>query len=222
MEISLITFLGIGISTFYYCNLQHEYIKKKTNYPLKLTQCINLLGHDIYLSTISSLYLLNYISDKWWLYGTGISTGYIFYDIYLQMKIKNKHTIIFHHLVMIFSYITPFLVRYNILSKSNGNYNFFLAHSSLCEISAIFLEIVYLLHKLNKQNTIIFKINYLLLLITYIPTRLINFPYVLYLLYLNNNFNYSMIQISCLTVLSYYWYYKLFMQFVNAIKQKKN
>ena len=72
-----------------------------------------------------------------------------------------------------------FIINFGILpQQSNGNLNLYIAQTSLCEISSFFLDLCYIMYKLNYDKNLLFKFMYIMLLITYIISRLINFPYV--------------------------------------------
>ena len=62
---------------------------------------------------------------------------------------------------------------------------------------------------------------YIMLLITYFISRLINFPYIAYLMYNNGDIYYGGFQISLLTILSYYWFYLLYKRFIESLKINK-
>ena len=224
MIFQILRIFSIFTGTIYYCHHQHEYIKKKTNYPIEITQAISLIIHDVYLFSLANLYLFKYISSNSFLNGTAICMGYMTYDIHLQLLIKNKFLVIFHHLIMIGTYFALFIINFGILpQQSNGNLNLYIAQTSLCEISSFFLDLCYIMYKLNYDKNLLFKFMYIMLLITYIISRLINFPYVAYLMYNNDDIYYGGVQISLITIMSYYWFYLLYKRFMTSIKiQKKD
>tara|TARA_B100000902_G_scaffold278991_1_gene264878 strand:- start:105 stop:782 length:678 start_codon:yes stop_codon:yes gene_type:complete len=224
MILQLLSFFSIFTGTIYYCHYQHEYIKKKTNYSIEITQAITLIIHDVYLFILANLYLFKYISSYSFLNSNAVCMGYMTYDIYLQLLIKNKYQIIFHHLIMIGTYFTLFIINCGILPQSKEDLYIYVAQTSLCEISSFFLDACYIMYKLNYDKNIIFKFMYIMLLITYFISRLINFPYIAYLMYNNGDIYYGGFQISLLTILSYYWFYLLYKRFIESLKinNKKN
>ena len=221
MIYQILSIFSIFSGTIYYCHHQHEYIKKKTNYPIEITQCISLLIHDIYLFSLSNLYILEYISSNVFINGTVICMGYMTYDTYLQLLIKNKYLVILHHLIIICSYIASYYIYLGIIPQTNGDLNLYIAQCSLCEISSFFLDLVYIMYKLNYYENLLFKFIYIMLLLTYVISRLINFPYIAYLLYSNGDIYYGGIQITLLTIMSYYWFYLLYKRFMTSIKTLK-
>lgn len=223
MIFKILSIFSIFAGTIYYCHYQHKYIKKKTNYPIEITQAISLITHDVYLFSLANLYLFKFISGNSFLNGTAISMGYITYDTHLQLLIKNKYLVILHHLIIICSYIASFCINFNIIPQPNGDLNLYIAQCSLCEISSCFLDLAYIMYKLNYNKNILFKFIYIMLLLTYVIFRLINFPYIAYLLYSNGDIYYGGIQITLLTIMSYYWFYLLYKRFITFIKiQKKD
>ena len=124
---------------------------------------------------------------------------------------------------MIISYLNPTLVYFNILRKPKVDLNYIISKTSTCEVPSIFLSSSYLMYKFKKNDTLLFKILGALLLITYIPYRLINFPQIAYKHYLEDPYYYTFYCIGGFTVLSYFWYYYLVNRFLNIInKDQKN
>jgi hypothetical protein len=171
------------------------------------------------------LYLNNYISDYTWSMGNGISLGYAIYDFIPQYLIGKKYSVMIHHIVMVSIYLNPTLVYFNLIRKSNFTYitsNNLIARTSLCEIPSVCLSISFILYKLKKSDTLLFKIVSILLLITYIPFRLINFPIIAYKLLNIDPYYYSTICITIFTLLSYYWYYYLVKKVLNINDNSKS
>ena len=181
----------------------------QNTYNLKVSQCSVALCHDIYISFMAVLYLNNYISDYTWSMGNGISLGYAMYDFIPQYLIGKKYSVMIHHFVMFCTYLNPTLVHFNLIRKPNFLLNNIVARTSLCEIPSICLSTSFILYKLKKSDTLLFKMVSILLLLTYIPFRLINFPIITYDLLKVDPYYYTTGCISTFTLLSYYWYYYL-------------
>lgn len=217
---NIIPVLGILSSCFFYKKLKD--IQNKFNYSLEISQGSIALCHDIYLVLISSLYLYKYISDYTWFIGNGISLGYATYDLYAQYLIGKNYTVMIHHVVMIVTYLNPTLVHYKLIRPPLVELQYYIACTSLCEIPSIFLSTSYLLYKFNQTNTFKFKFCTFMLLTTYIPFRLINFPRIAIFLLKNDPYYYTTICISTFTMLSYYWFYYLCKKFYRVITGNKN
>lgn len=197
----------------------------QNTFNLEVSQCSVALCHDIYISSMAVLYLNNYISDYTWSMGNGISLGYAIYDFVPQYLIGKKYSVMIHHVIMFCTYLNPTLVHFNLIRKPNFAFNYIVAKISLCEIPSICLSTSFILYKLNKSDTLLFKIVSILLLITYIPFRLINFPIIAYELLTKDPFYYTSGCITTFTLLSYYWYYYLVKKVLslnNKSKSKSN
>lgn len=198
-----------------------KYFQNTYNYNLEVSQCSVALCHDIYISSMAVLYLNNYISDYTWSMGYGISLGYAIYDFIPQYLMGKKYSVMLHHIVMFSSYLNPTLVHFNLIRKPNFLMNIVIARTSLCEIPSICLSSSFILYKLKKSDTLLFKIVSILLLLTYIPFRLINFPIIAYDLLTKDPYYYSTGCITIFTFLSYYWYYYLVKKVLN-LNNKSN
>ena len=118
---------------------------------------------------------------------------------------------------MEFAILIPILSENNILF-SNNDYNIILSRTLLCEWTNIFLNLSYILLKLNMNHTLTFKISNIILLIAYLFLRIINFTSIQFLLHeRQDNFILYFMGIP-LTILNYYWFMKLFNKFIDFIK----
>ena len=212
-----IPLLSIISSICFYKGLKYF----QNTYNLEVSQCSVALCHDIYISSMAVLYLNNYISDYTWSMGNGISLGYAIYDFIPQYLIGKKYSVMIHHIIMFCVYLNPTLVHLNIIRNHNLPFNNGVAKISLCEIPSMFLSTSFILYKLNKSNTLLFKIVSILLLITYIPFRLINFPIITYELLIKDPYYYTTWCMITFTLLSYYWYYYLIKKVLSINEKSK-
>jgi hypothetical protein len=100
-----------------------------------------------------------------------------------------------------------------------GTYNYYvilypyqIALALLSETSNQFLYIGWFLIKKNLKNTMIFKINGIILLILFFLFRVINFTYLSFFIFTNCSF-YENILFLPITLLNYYWFFLLVKKF---------
>jgi len=209
------TLLGIvifkKIDTYFSNKLKDKIIiYKDISEALYLTilSFIFALGSTLFMLELIEVFKLHYF--------LGIGFGGLLYNTHYLFK-TNQFSMCIHHIIMEFAIIIPILSKNNILFYNN-DYNIILSRTLLCEWTNIFLNLSYILLKLNMNHTIIFKLSNIILLIGYIFLRLINFTSIQLLLYERGDQFILYFMGIPLTILNYYWFIKLFNKFINFIK----
>jgi len=178
--------------------------KNKLNFEHILT--LNSSIHALISSICSITYLYSYISLDTYKNTLGFSITYILYDVINLIK-KKDYQLLLHHIVMLIS-LSPLISNKISSLILVNNYYVYISKFFLSEITTIFLNISWILYKIKKTNTKLFRINtYILLVLTF----LIRVCYVTYLnreIYLDNINNFLILTIP-LTLLNYYWFYRL-------------
>ena len=197
----------------------------KYNYPIDSKDIIQTKMstiHAFFLITANILYIYNGIDSNLWKYVILYSLYYnlldLIYVVKSNMKIKNQ--MIIHHLLLIVC-IIPCL-NSTIYSYINApdNYNLLVANNFLCEITTIPLNMAWILNSQKKQNSTEFKFWSIMTILLYFPFRVCLSTYLSY-----NVFNYSTpfkyFQFI-LTILNYYWFYKLILKCLTINSSYRN
>jgi len=195
-EIFSINFLVFKILSSFFINDDYK--------SYKLASYINSYFVSICVSTNCILNLFNF-SDKRYYNTMDLLFAYFLYDTIAMLCFDFKKSFLFyiHHLSFVFTYLY-FNNLFDIYKYEINNF-------FLCEISQIFLIHCWL--SLTFFNKKYFKINAILLLLTYFIFRVINFTYYTYLSLVTNLYIFPI----CLTILSMnlYWFYLLIKKAIN-------
>ena len=173
--------------------------------------CSNIHALIIFIYSLNICYNENHNIDTTNVMN-GITAGYAIFDMYRAIKYKEVQYVI-HHLVLLFAILPAGLSEMGLYILPY-NYYSLIARAFLSESSTIFLNNCWLLIINKKQNTTLFQLNCMLVLIFFTLFRIINFTNILYILYLDRNYPFLLIQ-TPLTVLNYYWYKKLIDKYIN-------
>jgi hypothetical protein len=156
---------------------------------------------------LSTLFLLNIITDVKYIYYCPITIGYAIFDtINLIHHEANKYNlfIILHHSIIVIGNIWLILYKDPYVLK-------ILSINYLAEVSTPFLNLSMYLYKnklteLSLYNLNIFNITSNLLIITYFLFRVVLLTYLVWETAFYNNLYY--IQVG-LALLNYFWFYKI-------------
>jgi len=194
---------------FYFFNF---YLKKSSfqsivnlreNSYLKLINYINSCIHAKIVYVLSFLLLMNFIDVSVWSNCLDVTRGYCFYDT-LMILYQNPldYQMLIHHLILFIGTYNYYVILYP----------YQIALALLSETSNQFLYIGWFLIKKNLKNTMIFKINGIILLILFFLFRVINFTYLSFFIFTNCSF-YENILFLPITLLNYYWFFLLVKKF---------
>ena len=171
----------------------------------KLTGYINSCIHANIIYILSFLFLLNIIDFSIWVHCLDIIRGYCFYDnlLILYYNPYNYQMLIHHVLLFIGSY-NNYIFKYPL----------WMAQGLLSEISNQFLYFGWFLIKKNLNNTLLFQINAVILLILFFIFRILNFSSFSFFIFQHCGIFENLIFLP-ITLLNYYWFYLLFKKFLN-------
>lgn len=165
----------------------------------KLTSYINSCVHAKIVYVLSFLFLINVIDVSIWKICLDITRGYCFYDTLMVLfNDPYDYQTLIHHIFLFIGTYSYYITLYPHQT----------AIALLSEITNQFLYIGWLLIKKDLKDTIYFKINGMILLISFFLFRIINFTYLLYFLITYCDIYNSIIFIP-ITLLNYYWFYLL-------------
>lgn len=197
----------------------------KYNYPTDNNNIIQTKMSSIHaflLSIANILYIYNRIDNDLWKYVILYSLYYNLLDLLYLVRsdIKIKNQMIIHHLLLIIC-ITPCLNN-TIYSYINApdNYNLLVANNFLCEITTIPLNMSWILNSQKKQNSTEFKFWSIMTLLLYFPVRVCMTTYLSYNI-LNYSTPFKYFQFI-LTILNYYWFYKLILKCLSINSSYRN
>ena len=182
---------------------------------LKLTKQFFSALHALFIFKESIFYLYTGNTD---VYMNSLTYSILYFSIDMVFMIvydKNnrlKREMILHHLIPIYI-ISPYIYYNNYIDEP---YLKLMACLFLSEASTIPLNICLIMDKIGKTRNIVFKISGGLVLLLFIPFRLMMHPFVFYKLFMMNDYYYSGLQMVLL-LLNYYWFGKLFRKFLNSI-----
>jgi len=171
--------------------------------------------HAIYIFNESIFYLYNENQE---LYMNSLTYSIIYFSIDIIHIIlfdrnnKMKREMVLHHIIPIYI-ISPYIYYNNQISEE---YLRLLAFTFLSEASTVPLNICFIMNKIGKTKNIIFKISGTMVLLLFIPFRLIMHPFVFCKLLYMNQYLYSGIELILL-LLNYYWFGKLLKKFISSI-----
>ena len=206
---SLIGWLGIN-------NLIQKYSQKDLNYNSRIYSNIHAIIIFIYSVILCSNSTIDIYNAK---IMNGISAGYALFDMYRAIQRKELEYIV-HHLIIFLAIIPSGLSELG-LYELPYNYYYMIARAFLSESSTIFLNNSWLLLKNNLDDTKSFYISCVMVLFCFTFFRIINFTNITYILYLDQNYSF-MILVLPMTILNYYWYYKLTQKYIELFKKKKD
>jgi hypothetical protein len=182
-----------------------KYLKFSDKDYFKLFGYINSCIHANIIYISSFLFLINVIDFSIWIHCLDIIRGYCFYDIFFIIyQNPYDYQMIFHHIIF-------FVATYNSYIYI---YPYKMAFGLLSEISNQFLYFGWFLIKKKLDNTLLFQINGIILLILFFIFRVLNFT----------NFSFFIFEycgiFECLmflpvTLLNYYWFSLLLRKFFN-------
>lgn len=205
-------FLSNGITCFFLFYHLNQYLGKICPTWNKETRQIVLsTGHAIFTSGLSTVYLMNIISEVSYINLTAISFGFTLYDIEKIITIRNRvwKQMLLHHSLIIAS-LCP-LVYYGFTNQLIFEvYPYFVGMNYLVEYATIPLNIGWHYHENNKTNTIMFKMASILTLILYLPFRVLNTFYlsILGIFYMDHIPPLQEIQVL-FCIMNMIWFYKL-------------
>tara|TARA_Y100000996_G_C22444369_1_gene611180 strand:- start:1 stop:696 length:696 start_codon:yes stop_codon:yes gene_type:complete len=155
--------------------------------------------HAIMLSVASTGYLLNYIDFEKWVMILPVSSGYGLFDItlltinYNSFK-KGYIPTFIHHIIVIFG---PLLIEHSISRNIVRLYLF--------ETTVPILDMSWYLYNSGQTNTLFFKINSIVTVISYLTMRIINATHLTYVILINGNVIF-LIPTLILLLLNLYWF----------------
>tara|TARA_B110001454_G_C12706550_1_gene428833 strand:- start:638 stop:1255 length:618 start_codon:yes stop_codon:yes gene_type:complete len=170
----------------------------------KLIGYINSCIHAKIVYILSLLFLLNIIDFSIWVHCLDIIRGYCFYDtILILYHNPYDYQMLIHHILFFIGSYNNYIYIYPLK----------MAFGLLSEISNQFLYFGWFLIKKNLHNTLLFKINSVILLILFFVFRVLNFSYFLFFIsqYCDS---YEFFMALPITLLNYYWFYLLFSKFL--------
>ena len=210
--------LQIVLGVFFYCGLHKistlffpDYFIKKDRIYQYHTYTYSIL-HSIMISIACLFYLFDYFSYYDTSFYINLSIGYTIYDttiILKNHKLFDWKGILLHHIAMI------------LLLSGRESYFDEVVLGLLSEISTIFLNISWILYQSNKTENLYFKLNSVIVLISYFFTRVLNCPYVAYVSFGNYDLHpifYFMI--GFLSILNIYLFLFLLLK-AYSVKTKK-
>ena len=183
---------------------------------VELASKIVSLVHSFLITYYSVLYLLDIYDDITYTSKFYITYSYLIYDIILityyhkYFASEYKFTIIHHVSFILGLYYT---LNYKLA-----------AQCLLAEITNPFLYFGWLLVKINKNNTFIFKVNGILLYVLFFIFRFCNMGYLNYIGFFTNTQNILYIEKICilfLFLLNANWFRLLSLKFINMFKVEK-
>ena len=185
-------------------------LKNRINFEYILV--LNSSIHAIISSIFSVLYLTEAISEDFYKNTLGISLSYFVYDSINLIK-KKDYQLLIHHSVVSIS-LLPLVSDFITEQFLVKDYYLYIARFFLSEITTIFLNNSWILYKLKQTHTKIFRINtYMLLVLTFL-IRVCFISYLNYIIYLDKLFYFLGLSLP-LTILNYYWFYKLSKKAIN-------
>ena len=167
--------------------------------------------NSIIMTFISICNLYNIISNQSWNILSGINQGYLYIDLYRCIK-ERDYSMLMHHLFMTFTLFSPMYIDY--LDMKDFNLNYVLSRIYICELTNVFLHSTIIMYKTDNTENILFKLCCILTIIGYITLRVYNFTWIEYYLYINE-INICFILMMPITLLNYYWFYKLMKKYFN-------
>jgi len=196
---------------FYYLNiyLKNTSLQEIINFSNKdFNKLVNYIISCIHANVIcflSFLFLLNIIDFSLWIHCLDIIRGYIFYDtINILYNNPYDYQMLIHHLLFFVGSYNNYILKY----PSQ------MALGLLSEISNQFLYFGWFLIKNNFQNTKLFQINAIILLILFFIFRVLNFSYMSFFI-LQHCSTFENLMFLPITLLNFYWFYLLFKKFFN-------
>lgn len=195
---------------FYIFNifLKKSFLQKIINFSdqnySKLIGYINSCIHAKIVYILSLLFILNIIDFSIWVHCLDIIRGYCFYDtILILYNDPYNYQMLIHHILFFIGSYNNYIYIYPLK----------MAFGLLSEISNQFLYFGWFLIKKNLHNTLLFKINSVILLILFFVFRVLNFSYFLFFIsqYCDS---YEFFMALPITLLNYYWFYLLFSKFL--------
>jgi|SaaInlV_100m_DNA_3_1039692.scaffolds.fasta_scaffold45895_1 hypothetical protein len=162
------------------------------------------------ISYYSIMFAFGYTDQETFVGAYSLMVGYMIYDIFfmfkaLNYKIKQALPYLIHHSVVVISQCT---IR---------DFAYTYAIASLSEIPTIFLNISWYLVKYNRRGLLLKYIGYILGL-SYFITRPLIFTCLNIYFYIISFTNIMLVMLPLVTVLNYYWFFKLYMKIRTEIK----
>ena len=197
-------FIKLLINFFFMKTLFSCFIRDKYK-VYKLVSYINCYFLSLYVSYNCILNLFNFSDERY--YNTMNSLfQYFIYDTIAMLYFDFKNSLLFyiHHLL--------FIITYHYFNDYYNIYKYELNNFFLCEISQIFLIHCWLSLTFFRKKY--FKINAILLLITYFIFRILNFTYYTYISFVTNLY-FSPIFLTIYSM-NLYWFYLLLKKAINT------
>ena len=180
---------------------------------VELASKIVSLFHSLWISYYSVLFLLDSINEELYISKFYITYSYLIYDMVL---------ITYYYKYFINDYIFTFVHHFSFLIGLYYTLNYKLAAQCLlAEITNPFLYLGWLLVKINKNTTLIFKLNGISLYILFFIFRFCNLTYLNYIAFFSNNNNILLIEkisVLFLYILNANWFRLLTFKFINLFK----
>jgi len=196
-------FITLSLNFLFFKLLSSVFVRNEYK-SYKIASYINCYSVSLYVSLNCISNIFNFSDERY--YNTmDLLFAYFLYDTITMLCFDSKSSFLFyiHHLSFVFIYLC--------FNNLFDIYKYELNNFFLCEISQIFLIHCWL--SLTFFNKKYFKINAILLLLTYFIFRVINFTYYTYLSLVTNLYIFPI----CLTILSMnlYWFYLLIKKAIN-------
>jgi len=177
--------------------------------------------HSIFIAFFSSLYIFGIIGRYGLTQSFFISMSYyladIVYIIDTSEKISNhNYYILLHHMIIIYYQIFSYIQNDSIKIYYGL---FYLSRAFIAEYSVLPLNYCWYLLHTKQENTNKMIISSILTLILYFLTRVINLSMVVYDIWINGYFIFSLVGLP-LVLLNYYWFYKLTYKAYSVNKKK--
>jgi len=200
---------GLYAGFYYLAKTRYKYYLHSWEYDGDVSHLVSYTSSTIHASTMSifnGLYLFDLIDRPLlnciYLYGIGYmgaDLAIIYYDKKFRKEAINYT---FHHSIAIASEIA--MINYVLPYYSNV----YVPIMFMAEINVPIMNYCWYLIHTGRQNTKLFKIAGGLNLLLYFIFRICNFTYMYYKLYSINN-TLSLFPMTFITVLNYFWFYKL-------------
>ena len=180
---------------------------------VELASKIVSLFHSVWISYYSVLFLLGSINEELYISKFYITYSYLVYDMVL---------ITYYYKYFVSDYIFTFIHHTCFLLGLYYTLNYKLAAQCLlAEITNPFLYLGWLLVKINKNTSLIFKLNGISLYILFFIFRFCNLTYLTYISFFTKEHNVLLIEnisLLLLCILNINWFRLLTFKFINLFK----
>jgi len=170
-------------------------------------------------------HMYNYINMRTYMCLFGTTVGYGIHDFMVVWRNKNHfktswRETLAHHSTFLYGGTLVLFPQFREVALQ------LVSRLLLTELSTVFLNVSWFMYNMKYRNNVLFFVNNILLLSTYLSTRVINLTYSNWILFglrhtYSPYFVYpSLFMLSGLTYLNYKWFYALCKRFRDSIKSQ--